>query len=515
MSIYEKYFDTNFDNIVREESKDIKPLLSNDMILIAGDFYGIQKFIFEGLSTKNAAKVLRAKSAFIQIFTIYLSKYICNRLEISEDNILTSNAGKFEIISSNKNIKVLDEIQQKVDNYFIENFYALSGVSICSIECNKNDFNDKSSYKKLRDKISKRVETRKFNKFNLLNQEAVLSYDANINNENLCKICNIRKGKNNCTICNTFIKLGEKLAGDSIEEIKSSDFFGISFDDFVCYIKLDKKIKSYLLKDGNSPADFTTLAQNSCKDLDTGIASLAVLKADVDSMGKYLKDSDITENFENFDTFSKSLDNFFSLYVPKIMRNKYPNSYTVFAGGDDLFLLGAWDEILELSRVIQKEFAKFIKNKLSISFGIAIIKPSYPVSRIAQHTEALLEDAKNLKEKGSEEKNAITLFGETVKWTSYLSTFEELSRAFEILENDDTKTAFLYRLLELLEMAKRVKYNNSIEDTIWKSKLNYSFYRNMGKKYLSLLEVLNNQMENNPKETKMFLNEFIYKRRES
>jgi len=511
LSIYEKYFDDNFDNIVREESKDIKPLLSNGMILIAGDFYGIQKFIFEGLSTKNAAKVLRAKSAFIQIFTIYLSKYICKRLEISEDSILTSNAGKFEIISSNKNIKVLDEIQQKVDNYFIENFYALSGISICSIECNKDDFNDNSNYKKLRDKISRRLERKKFNKFDLLNQEAVLSYDANINNENLCKICNIRKGKDNCTICNTFKKLGEKLAGDSIEEVKSSDFFGISFDDFVCYIKLDKKIKSYLLKDGNSPADFTTLAQNSCKELDTGIKSLAVLKADVDSMGKYLKDSDITDNFENFDTFSKTIDNFFSLYVPKLMKNDFPNSYTVFAGGDDLFLLGAWDEILELSRVIQKEFAKFIKNKLSISFGISIVKPSYPISRIAQYTEELLEKAKGI----DENKNAITLFGESVKWKSYLSTFRELRKAFKILENDDTKTAFLYRLLELIEMAKRVKCNNSIEDTIWKSKLNYSFDRNMDKKYLSLLQVLNNQMENNPKETKMFLNEFIYKRRES
>lgn len=515
MSIYEKYFDKNFDDIVIEKSKDIKPLLSDDMILIAGDFYGIQKFIFEGLATKNAAKVLRAKSAFIQIFTIYLAKYICNKLDISEDNILTSNAGKFEIISSNKNEKVLDEIQQKVDKYFIENFYGLSGVSICNIKCNKNDFDNIKNYKKLRDNISKILEIKKFNKFDLLNQEAILSYDENINNENLCKICNIRKGKNNCTICKIFKKLGEELAGDSVEKIKSSDFFGISFDDFVCDITLDKKIKSYLLKDGNSPADFTTLAQNSCKDLDTGIKSLAVLKADVDSMGKYLKDSDITNNFENFDTFSKTIDNFFSLYVPKIMRNKYPNSYTVFAGGDDLFLLGAWDEILELSRVIQKEFAKFIKNKLSISFGIAIIKPSYPVSRIAHYTEELLEDAKNLKEKGYEEKNSISLFGETVKWKSYLSTFGELSKAFEILENDDTKTAFLYRLLELIEMAKKVKYDNSIEDTIWKSKLNYSFYRNMDKRYLPLLDVLNNQMENNPKETKMFLNEFIYKRRES
>lgn len=511
MGIYEKYFASSFDVTVKENAKNIEPLLSDEMILIAGDFYGIQKFIFERLSTKNAAKVLRAKSAFVQIFTLYLAKYICHKLGISEENILTSNAGKFEIISANKDKQTLQEIQQKVDRYFIENFYGLSGVSICSVACSKSDFENASSYKTLREKIANEIERKKFAKLNLLDQEPVLSYDEQIDNENLCKICNIRKGKNNCTICNNFIKLGKILAGDDVEEIRSSDYFGISFDDFVCDIKLDTKMKSYLLKEDDSPADFETLAKKSCKDLDTGIKSLAVLKADVDSMGKFLKESDITNSFENFDTFSKTLDNFFSLYVPKLMRDKFPESYTVFAGGDDLFLVGAWDEILELARVIHRDFRKFIKEKLTISFGIAIIKPSYPVSRIAEHTEELLEEAKNI----NEEKNAITLFGETVKWESYLATFTKLKEAFSMVKEDDTKTAFLYRLLDLVEMAKRVKYEDSVVDTIWKSKLNYSFYRNMDKKYLPLLAVLNEHIEKSPKETKMFLSEFIYKRRES
>lgn len=511
MSIYEKYFDNNFDNIVRGKSKNIKPLLSDKMILIAGDFYGIQKFIFERLSTKNAAKVLRAKSAFIQIFSIYLAKYICKKLNISENSILTTNAGKFEILSSSTDIDTLNKIQQKVDKYFIENFYGLSGISICGIECSKNDFGETQKYKILRDKISKEIEVKKFNKLDLLNQESILSYDENIDNENLCKVCNIRKGKNNCSICNNFIKLGKILAGDTVDTINSSDYFGIPFDDFVCDINLDAKIKSYILKDATTAVEFETLAKNSCQGLDTGIKSLAVLKADVDSMGNYLKNNDITNSFENFDTFSKTLDNFFSLYIPQLMKKDYPNSYTVFAGGDDLFLIGAWDEILSLARTIQKKFEKFIKGQLTISFGIAIIKPSYPISRIAEYTEELLEAAKSI----DKNKNAITLFGETVKWKSYLSTYKELSEAFEVLKQDDTKTAFLYRILELLEMAKKVKYENSVKDTIWKSKLNYSFYRNMDKSYLTLFESLNMQMEKNPKETKMFLSEFIYKRRES
>lgn len=515
MDIYEKYFNKNFYDIVKPDVKDIQSILSEDMMLVCGDFYGIQKFIFERLATKNASKVLRAKSAFIQIFTTYLAKYICHKLNISENNILSANTGKFEILVTNKNIEILNDIQKKVDNYFISNFYGLSGVSICNIKCSKNDFDDKQNYRNLRDAVSNEIERKKFKKFDLQNLDnPVLSYDTNIDNQTLCKICNIRKKEDkeeNCTICKTFIDLGKILAGDDILELKSSDLFGLVFDDFICDIELDKKIKSYMLIDGNSPADFTTLANNSCKNLDTGIKSLGILKADVDNMGKFLKDEDITDNFENFDVFSKTLDNFFSLYIPKIMKEKYPDTYTVFAGGDDLFLVGAWDEILSLARDINNDFKKLINNKLSISFGIVIVKPSYPVARFADISEMMLERAKDI----NENKDAISLFDETVKWKSYLETFKVLEEAFKVLKKDDTKTAFLYRLLELVEMAKRVKYENSIEDTMWKSKLNYSFDRNMDKKYLPLLEVLNKQIEDNSRETKMFLSEFIYKRRES
>jgi len=517
LNIYEKYFDKSFENIIKPETKEINHLLSDDMILICGDFYGIQKFIFERLSTKNAAKVLRAKSAFIQIYTIYLAKYICYKMNISENNILTSNAGKFEILSTNKDISILEEIQKKVDEYFIKNFFGLSGVSICSVECTSSDFRNKDDFKKLRKSISDEIEIKKFKKFDLQNLENfVLSYDEDINNQNLCPVCNIRKGKNNCNICNGFIKLGQILSNDNVDEIINSSDLGIVIDDFDTDIVLNTKIKSYMLREKENAADFETLANNSCKDLETGIKSLAVLKADVDSMGDFIKNTDITENFQNFDIFSKSLDNFFSIYIPKIMREKYPNTYTVFAGGDDLFLVGAWDEILELSRQIHNEFKKFIKNKLSISFGITLVKPSYPVSRFAEVSEELLEEAKKHIDKDNNGKDAIALFGETVKWESYLNTFKVLEEVFKIFKKDDEKTAFLYRLLELVEMAKKVKLKEDgwLEATMWKSKLNYSFTRNIDNGYKKLLDVLNEQMDENPEETKFFLCEYIYKRRD-
>jgi len=505
-----KYFDDSFKKIFHTKQKNIKTLLRDDMILISGDFWGIQKFIFEKLASKNASKVIRAKSAFIQIYTEYIAKYICYRLDIDETYILNNTAGKFEILSPNKDRTILNDIQKKIDNYFLTNFYGLSGITICATECIKNDFVSTKAYKEFRNRVLKTVEIEKFKKFDLINQENFLiKYDKDIDNSSLCRICNIRKVEDeNCNICNVFIQLG-KLLVKREQSIISSDTLQITIDNFLIDITIDKRLKFYVSKeDFDTPATFETLANNSCEE-GKGIKALGILKADVDSMGKYLKESDITENFENFEYFSHTLNNFFSLYIPIILKEKYPDTYTVFAGGDDLFLIGAWDEIVALAREIHQEFQTFIRNKLSISFGIVVVKPSYPVDRFAFVSEEMLENAKAI----DEDKNAITLFGETVKWKSYLATFSNLNEAFKDLTLDETKTAFLYRLLEVVELSKKVKYDNDIEATIWKSKLSYSFHRNMDAKYENLLKVLYEEIDMYPKESKIFLSEFIYKRR--
>ncbi len=515
MSHFEDYFDNTFKQL--KPPKRELPILESgeNYVLVAGDFFGIQKFIFERLSTKNAAKVLRAKSAFIQLYTDYLAKYICYALNIEESYILSITAGKFEILSQASDTEVtIKKVQQSVDSYFMEHFFGLSGVSLCCVVCQKEDFESKTEYRNLRERISNGVEENKFHKFNLIEQsDFVMHYDDGVDNQTLCDVCNIRKRipKNDtCKICNGFIELGKKLVKKE-QSVATSDDLNITMDGFNVWQKtLDAKIKSYILhQEYSKPADFETLAQNSCADLDTGIKSLAILKADVDSMGRFLRESDVTDSFENFALFSESLDNFFSLYVPSVMRKKYRNTYTVFAGGDDLFLVGAWDEILRLSREIHKEFQKFIKGKLSISFGIALAKPSHPIAHLAHYTEHLLEASKGI----DAEKNAITIFGETVKWKSYKEAFDTLQKEFDTLNNDDTNTAFLYRLLDFCEMSKKVKEGN-IEATMWKSKLRYSFSRNNKNLGETFFGVLDNAIEKNPSQTKIFLCEFIYKRRD-
>ena len=116
MSEFKKYFNEKFfdKTIFKEKGENIDGLLSNEMSVICGDFYGIQKFIFEGLTTKHAAKVLRAKSAFVDIFTRVVAEFLCKKLK---GKSLSTNAGKFEIlVNSIVENKQIDEIQKAKDS---------------------------------------------------------------------------------------------------------------------------------------------------------------------------------------------------------------------------------------------------------------------------------------------------------------------------------------------------------------------------------------------------------------
>lgn len=518
MSEFKKYFNEKFfdKTIFKEKGENIDGLLSNEMSVICGDFYGIQKFIFEGLTTKHAAKVLRAKSAFVELFTKVVAKFICKELGLDDDRILSSSAGKFEILANSRiPCQEIDRIQGILDEYFIKNFYAISGMSVVCVDCASSDFKSPSDYKALRKKIADEIEAKKFNKFSLLALEnPVLGGTKDITNQTLCEICNMRKAqKGKCDICDAFVELGKMLTNDT-EKINSKSDLHISFCDID--IKLDEKIKSYVAKGKHGDIiDFETLADNK-------LGALTVLKADVDGMGNFIKEKDVTNSFSSFDCFSKNIDAFFSLYLPKIIKEKFAQTYVVFAGGDDLFIIGEWEKTMELARYIRSEFMSFVeplKDILSISFGAAIAKHNTPVKYLADESERLLELSKEFVSKENKAKNAISMFNMSASWENYTKCYEALREKLQenILKADDV-TAFFYRILELCDMRIALLGGSDEEvdpkNAMWRSKLYYSIERNAQKDSKNeLLKLLENQIENHPKETKMIISQIIYIRR--
>lgn len=179
---------------------------------------------------------------------------------------------------------------------------------------------------------------------------------------------------------------------------------------------------------------FEELAQ-ACCDEKHGIKRLGVLRADVDNLGAAFIGGFVrygAEEPEQYATLaryadlSRDLGLFFKLAVAKICKGeldgfdgsaKKPFSlfglqkakerkvHVVYSGGDDMFIVGAWDDLLELAVDIRRAFARFTNNKLSFSAGLALFSHSYPISKMAELTGMLESAAKD------NDKDSVALFG--------------------------------------------------------------------------------------------------------
>lgn len=165
-----------------------------------------------------------------------------------------------------------------------------------------------------------------------------------------------------------------------------------------------------------------------------GIEKIGVMRADVDDLGKTFmsgfKTSESTQG-ENqtsvlrTSALSRSLSLFFKLHIKEILRSgpgggkqpfslsedpvQMPRNVTiVYAGGDDAFLVGAWNQVIEAAVDIRRAFAQYSESALHLSAGIGLFQPKYPLALMAEQTAAL-EDA--AKQHGGGAKNAVALFG--------------------------------------------------------------------------------------------------------
>ncbi|WP_407656403.1 type III-A CRISPR-associated protein Cas10/Csm1 [Malaciobacter molluscorum] len=413
-------------------------------------------------------------------------------------------------------------MQKELDKHFIKEFFALAGVNLISINTSKASLKNVNEFKVLREKLDEKLELSKYHKFDLQNQNTILEQTEMPTNQTLCKTCGIRKVKENsevCKTCDKFITLGKELTTKNSMKISEEKSEINIFRDYFIFFKdeedkeyksLEKfwKIKSYVKADKYGiPYSFDVLAEES-----KGAENIAILKGDVDSLGNFIKDkSNALDSYENYIYLAQTLNNFFTIKVKKLLEDTYENTYVVFTGGDDFFIIGAWNEIIKLAKDIYEEFKIFTSEKLTLSVGVMLSKANVPISYMHTKVEELLDESKRNKGKDS-----ITLFNETIKWQEYIKNYEILNIKLENMSEEDKKSAFFYNLLELIEMSIRVNDKNllDIKDAMWKSKLNYSFRRNIKNQDEELFKVLNEQIEKNPKATKMIVSEFIYKRRD-
>jgi CRISPR-associated protein Csm1 len=184
--------------------------------------------------------------------------------------------------------------------------------------------------------------------------------------------------------------------------------------------------------------------------LSQGAKYLGILKMDVDYLGLLFSLGIEQASISRISTLSGNFELFFNAWLNEIceeITKKWNESlldddpkkglvnrlfYIVYSGGDDLFIIGPWDKIIELAGDIYKDFRKYTcqNTNITISGGILLVKPQFPIHRFSQLVTEELDkskhDADTKSDSGVKEKNRITLFGETVEWVNGDSSFEEL-----------------------------------------------------------------------------------------
>ncbi len=122
----------------------------------------------------------------------------------------------------------------------------------------------------------------------------------------------------------------------------------------------------------------------------------------------------------------------------------------VYSGGDDVFIIGAWDDIIGFAVDLNDSLSDYAQGTLTISAGIGIYPEKYPVAAMARQTGEL-EDAS----KAYPGKNAVTLFDEsgTYSWDEFINAV--LAEKYELIRDffqtmQDYGKSFLYRLLDLM-----------------------------------------------------------------
>ncbi|KXJ41714.1 MAG: type III-A CRISPR-associated protein Cas10/Csm1, partial [Methylothermaceae bacteria B42] len=151
-------------------------------LLVMGDFFGIQSFIFSSGSEtqKNAARLLRGRSAYISLLTECAALKILDELGLPPTSQVINAAGKFLIVAPNRSEvrEKLAGIQNEFNQWFLQQTWGESGIGISWEPAACNDFLDRNRgdgeppFKRLIDRLFKRLEDIKARRLDLCGDNA-------------------------------------------------------------------------------------------------------------------------------------------------------------------------------------------------------------------------------------------------------------------------------------------------------------------------------------------------------
>jgi len=465
-------------------------------LLVSLDISGIQSFIYT-IHSEGALRMLRSRSFYLEILMEHMIDEILESLNLSRANLIYSGGGHCYILASNtagtKNR--IEGLKEAFNSFFLQEFGVGLYVAAGMTEASANDLENKptGSYSLLFRNLSSRMSEDKSSRYTaekirILNSTKhkdaarecrVCKTSSQLTDDGVCGFCDSLSRFSSAVLYKNFYTvIGENREGalklpcsryliaqnqaELRRTMETDDYFIRAYgkNDFYTGKSVTAKlwIGDYTQKE-KTTEDYAREA--------AGINRIAVLRADVDNLGHAFVSGfeDRYTTLSRTATFSRQLSLFFKHHINRILAEREysidgkagrRNASIVYSGGDDLFIVGSWKDVLEAAVDIRDKLAEYSEGTLTISAGIGLYPAKYPLSVCASEVARLEDASKSYPDAEHPEKDAVTLFTEdnqTYRWKDLKEKVvdEKLKVLSGFLRNSDERgKAFLYRILELI-----------------------------------------------------------------
>ena len=447
---------------------------TDKLCLIAGDLSGIQKFIYT-ISADGALKSLRARSFFLELVTEEIVQQLLTELELPLTNVIYAGGGNLYILSDGdeeKNSKIVKEIRHRFNDWLRRSFQGKLFLALDYLMLPKSAL----STAKLSDfwkQIPQKLAQQKQRKFDNQLSDFLApqpSYEP-------CKVCHRDDQKrlkplnkdepdssSACWVCRTMFELGSKLfkakaivrvkraKNRSIEQKDRVNKIVVPGYEYYLYENINKalsnrqaktiflinnwdlsnyknsKVKPILLGNYAKKTEiekdernlgFMSASEMAAEAQKSGaIPRVGYLRMDVDNLGKiFAQGLGEKQNLVRLAGLSRQMTYFFKVYLNSLAKQKKDcNLLFIYAGGDDLFISGAWHELVEFAFDINQSFRAYTgyNPSVTLSGGISLANSKYPLYQSAQESGEAEEEAKG------NGKDSFSLFGEVFTWYEWL-----------------------------------------------------------------------------------------------
>jgi CRISPR-associated protein Csm1 len=476
-------------------------------VLLAGDVSGIQDYIF-AISTTGAggvAKRLRARSFYVQMLSDVSGLRLLGEFDLPLANLLMASGGNFHALLPDlpDTAERMEKLQREFNTWLLDRFHGALTISLASTKIADHEFAD-GNYSVVIERLHQELRLRKAQRL-----AAQLQNDSGWRQEfvrqesfggaSVCLSCSrfpaTRRSDSEqsdpdiCIQCFDQQKLGRELTKAEYLSFyrqgqSGYDCLGWKFDlsdsppsagsKPSLVIRLNnpdltqtrnlpaafRYLANHIPHEDREPWTFTDIAAEEKLEEETTTKMLGVLKADVDHLGQIFQEGlrrdapgKGSDSLARVATLSRQLDWFFSGWLEWLLTNEFPSCYAVYSGGDDLLIVGPRAKSLELARRINEEFAHYTGNlQITMSAGIAVVKPKLPLAHTVKLADKALEKAKGDDDAG---RNSICVLDDVIKWLEFEEVFQEIGKLKAMSQDKaEVPSRFLNRLIYLAELRR-------------------------------------------------------------